>query len=286
MEIITEDANVKLASLVFAVNKSPESWDGWICLHITCSRLSSSEDAQKTMANTKKLLESCLKNVEGHSFFCDPSNILTICRNTSYVVLQEIGQHICDLSQTEDTSHVYFNMFDLTYQTQNFVDYYNKHTEPLQAFHLPEVQEKQAINHSEDMFSPPEEKLYKAPDNKEKTKVLLVEDDPVTRWIVRNALRDECDLTTAQDGNKALSLYTSYQPDIVFLDINLPDKSGMSVLTWIIEHDPGAYIVMFSSDDHLSTMVKTFEKGAKGFIAKPFRKEDLLHYLECCPTAH
>ncbi len=58
----------------------------------------------------------------------------------------------------------------------------------------------------------------------------LVEDDPVTRWMVRNSLRAECDFATAQNGNKALSLCTSYQPNPVFLDINLPDRDGHSVL--------------------------------------------------------
>lgn len=113
----------------------------------------------------------------------------------------------------------------------------------------------------------------------DQAKVLLVEDDPVTRWMVRNALKHECDLATVSEGHKAFEMYASYQPDIVFLDINLPDANGYDVLEWIIHNDPGAAVVMFSSNDNLDNIASSMDQGARGFIAKPFLKEQLLHYI-------
>ena len=113
--------------------------------------------------------------------------------------------------------------------------------------------------------------------------VLLVEDDPVTRWLVRNALKENCDLATAPTANKAFSMYSSYQPDIVFLDVNLPDKNGYEVLNWVMRNDPGANVVMFSSQDSMDNITQALECGARGFIGKPFVKEQLLGYV--CQSA-
>ena len=61
-------------------------------------------------------------------------------------------------------------------------------------------------------------------------KVLLVEDDPATRWLVRSALRDKCRLATANTANKAFSICQSYKPDIVFLDIQMNGETGFDLL--------------------------------------------------------
>ena len=97
--------------------------------------------------------------------------------------------------------------------------------------------------------------------------------------MVRKALKDECELVTAPEGNKVFSLYASYQPDIVFLDINLPDLNGYDVLDWIMNNDPGACVVMFSSNNDMDNIVSCMGYGAKGFVSKPFSKDKLLHYI-------
>lgn len=116
--------------------------------------------------------------------------------------------------------------------------------------------------------------------NGDQIKVLLVEDDPVTRWMVRTGLKEECVFATANHVQQAMDLYVSFQPDIVFLDIQLPDGDGYDVLDWIMWHDPGAYVVMFSSHNDLDNIMKSFENGANGFVAKPFIKDTLLHYIQ------
>jgi two-component system chemotaxis response regulator CheY len=114
------------------------------------------------------------------------------------------------------------------------------------------------------------------------TKVLLVEDDPVTRWLVRQALKNECHLATASTAYRALTLYMSWQPDLVFLDINLPDHNGLELLEWIIHRDPHASVVMFSSLNTADLIAKALKNGAQGFITKPFLKENLLDYVRDC----
>ena len=117
-------------------------------------------------------------------------------------------------------------------------------------------------------------------------KVLLVEDDPVTRWLVRLALKGECVLSTASDAGKAISTYMAQQPDMVLLDIGLPDRNGKDLLKRLMRIDPGAYVVMFSSQDTHENIIETVQKGAKGFISKPFSKQDILKHVNECPLAH
>jgi len=74
--------------------------------------------------------------------------------------------------------------------------------------------------------------------------------------------------------------YMTYQPDVVFLDINLPDKNGYEVLQWIMRNDPGANVVMFSSNDHMDNITDALDAGASGFIGKPFIKKQLLDYIQ------
>lgn len=115
--------------------------------------------------------------------------------------------------------------------------------------------------------------------------VLLIEDDPATRWLVRAALRDECTLSTVTSVDnymikyKALNKYMSLMPDIVFLDIELPPSSGKDILVNMLRADPKAYVVMFSSHDTEDNIRESLESGARGFIAKPFNKSIMLDYI-------
>ena len=110
-------------------------------------------------------------------------------------------------------------------------------------------------------------------------KFLLIEDDPITRWMVRRTIKSECELLTASTANKAFSVFGSFHPDIVFLDIDLPDQNGKQVLQWLMANDPGICVVMFSSNNNLENITETLAGGASGFIPKPFFKQDLLHYI-------
>lgn len=114
----------------------------------------------------------------------------------------------------------------------------------------------------------------------ENIRVLLVEDDPVTRWMVRSALKDECRLATAPTANQAFTVCQTYRPDVVFLDMNLPDKNGTEVLKWIMRNDPGVCVVVFSGCGDMHVISGALENGARGFIPKPFEKKNFLHYIK------
>lgn len=125
--------------------------------------------------------------------------------------------------------------------------------------------------------------LAKRRRERERIGVALVEDDAFTRNLVSGALKGEFEITSVGDGYNAVAKYPGRAPDILFLDIDLPDVSGLDVLKKILQMDPEAFVVMLSGHSQKENIMKAMELGAKGFVGKPFTKEKLLQYIQKCP---
>lgn len=117
---------------------------------------------------------------------------------------------------------------------------------------------------------------------KERTRpqIMVIEDDSFTRQLVINLLQKQYAIAGTGTSSEALKMYVRLAPDILFLDINLPDISGHQFLERIIELDPNAYIIMLSGNADRENIVHAISKGAKGFVGKPFTKDKLLQYIE------
>jgi two-component system chemotaxis response regulator CheY len=89
----------------------------------------------------------------------------------------------------------------------------------------------------------------------------------------------------AGDCATALHLYAMHAPDATFLDIELPDANGYTVLKQCVAADKAAFIVMLSANSVKEHILASLEEGAQGFVTKPFTKEKLIHYLNMCETA-
>ncbi len=269
MEILSINADQKLVSVASSIGRNPQSWDGWFCLQIKVGEVDDNL-YQECLLWTKSIVGSYLKEVEGCVYFCGNKNIHILGKTIASKILHQAGHQICELIYNENETSAYYTIYDLVENgflyAQNVLEQANNTSSLPASFH----EDLETMFLSE---PPPQGQSLGA------VKVLLVEDDPVTRWMVRNALKHECEFVTAPTMNKAFGMYSSYQPDVVFLDINLPDGNGYTVLEWIMRNDPGACVVMFSSNDNLDNISSALEDGASGFIAKPFLKENLLHYI-------
>jgi two-component system chemotaxis response regulator CheY len=115
-------------------------------------------------------------------------------------------------------------------------------------------------------------------------KIMLIEDDDFSRQIVKSAIKKHHHITALPEATHALDTYVSLAPDVLLLDINLPDVSGHELLERIIEMDPHAYVIMLSGNADMPNIKQAMGKGAKGFIGKPFSKEKLFQYINQCPT--
>jgi len=117
-----------------------------------------------------------------------------------------------------------------------------------------------------------------------KPEIVVIEDDAFTRRLVENTLQKQFNVTTLGTAELALFTYARLAPDLVLLDINLPDVTGHQLLERIIEMDPQSYVVMLSANADMDNIRQAMTHGAKGFIAKPFTRDKLFQYIDRCPT--
>jgi len=111
---------------------------------------------------------------------------------------------------------------------------------------------------------------------------LIIDDDSHTRGYIRTFLNSLENMTIqeASLGNEGISMFKKHSPDIVFLDINMPDKNGVTVLKEILAFNEKAHIIMVSGDSTFDNVKISIDSGAKGFIAKPFSAQKFLDAIE------
>lgn len=102
--------------------------------------------------------------------------------------------------------------------------------------------------------------------------------------MVATYLKKEHQVILARDAKTGIMHFIDSAPDVVFLDIHLPDMKGHEVLKRLRLLDPTAYVVMLSGDSVRENVAFAQEYGAAGFIRKPFPKERILQYVQQCPT--
>ena len=119
---------------------------------------------------------------------------------------------------------------------------------------------------------------------REEPTLMIIDDDPFSHRLMDSVLQKKFKLTMLENAEGALDAYAELAPNLLFLDINLPDVTGHELLEKIIELDPYSYIVMLSGSADRENILQAMSRGAKGFIAKPFSREKVFQYIERCPT--
>ena len=112
-------------------------------------------------------------------------------------------------------------------------------------------------------------------------RVLIVDDASFMRMSIKNMLAnyDFEIVGEAENGVMAIEKYKELQPDIVTMDITMPEMDGLEALREIKKIDPGASVVMVSALGQEASMKEAIIYGAKGFIVKPFKEEMLISAL-------
>ncbi len=106
-------------------------------------------------------------------------------------------------------------------------------------------------------------------------KILIVDDSIVARMSVKACIPKEQghELIEAGDGTKAIELFHARMPDVTFLDITMPDKSGLDVLEELRRSYPEAVIIILSADIQKQTQERAYQLGAFSIVKKPPLKE-------------
>ena len=108
-------------------------------------------------------------------------------------------------------------------------------------------------------------------------KVLIVDDEPSIVNLIRMNLKLEgYDTVCAYSGQEAVEAYAVQRPDIVLLDIMLPDMDGYDVLRAIQEIDRSAAVIFITANDKRTSKILGLELGADDYITKPFDNKELV----------
>ncbi len=115
-----------------------------------------------------------------------------------------------------------------------------------------------------------------------KSRILIVDDTLFMRSMLKDILKESKNFDVvgeAESGKQAIDKYLELQPDMVTMDIVMPDMNGIDAMKKIFEIDPEANIVMCSVLGQESLVMESVLSGARDFIIKPFTKEKVLKIL-------
>ena len=109
-------------------------------------------------------------------------------------------------------------------------------------------------------------------------RVLVVDDAAFMRKMVTDALSGGGHEIVGEAGNgaEAVQRYQELRPDVMTLDITMPEKDGLAALKEIIAVDPGAKVVMCSALGQESKVLESIKLGAKDFVVKPFQPDRVI----------
>jgi two-component system OmpR family response regulator len=101
-------------------------------------------------------------------------------------------------------------------------------------------------------------------------KILVVDDDPAVRNLIqRFLLKQNYQVESAEDGKTALSIFEKFNPDLVILDVNLPDVIGFN-LCQEMQSRSGVFVLLLTSRTDEADKIRGFSKGADDYLTKPF----------------
>ena len=114
-----------------------------------------------------------------------------------------------------------------------------------------------------------------------KPKILIVDDAAFMRMMLKDILtKGGFEIAgEAADGVEAVAKYNELKPDLVTLDITMPNKDGIQALKEIKAADPNATCVMCSAMGQQSMVIEAIQSGAKDFIVKPFQADRVLESI-------
>ena len=112
--------------------------------------------------------------------------------------------------------------------------------------------------------------------------VLIVDDAAFMRMMIKDILtKNGYNIAgEAENGLKAVEKYNETKPDLVLMDITMPEMDGIQALKKIKEMDPAAKVVMCSAMGQQAMVIEAIQSGAKDFIVKPFQAERVLEAVK------
>ena len=113
-------------------------------------------------------------------------------------------------------------------------------------------------------------------------RILIVDDAAFMRMMIKDILtKNGFEVVgEASDGAQAVDKYKELKPDLVTMDITMPEMDGIAALKVIQEFDPNAKVVMCSAMGQQAMVIDAIQAGAKDFIVKPFQADRVIEAIK------
>ncbi len=113
-------------------------------------------------------------------------------------------------------------------------------------------------------------------------KILVVDDAAFMRMMIKDILtKNGYEVAgEAENGAVAVSKYTELKPDLVLMDITMPEKDGIQALKDIKASDGGAKVIMCSAMGQQAMVIEAIQSGARDFIVKPFQADRVIEAVK------
>ena len=112
--------------------------------------------------------------------------------------------------------------------------------------------------------------------------ILICDDAAFMRMMIKDILTKNGYTVAgeAENGAKAVEKYTELKPDLVLMDITMPEMDGIQALKKIRELDPKASVIMCSAMGQQAMVIESIQSGAKDFIVKPFQADRVIEAVQ------
>jgi two-component system chemotaxis response regulator CheY len=113
-------------------------------------------------------------------------------------------------------------------------------------------------------------------------KMLIVDDSTVMQRKIQRSITLEqiTDFLTASNGLEAIEVFKQELPELVTMDLTMPEMDGVECVKHLVEIKPDVLILVISSLSDKATTIQAMKNGAKGFLTKPFDDEQINNALE------
>lgn len=113
-------------------------------------------------------------------------------------------------------------------------------------------------------------------------KILVVDDANLARAMLKKILEDNGykEVLEAANGIEAVDFYQEHRPDLVTMDITMPEMDGITAIKKIMEIDPNANIIVCSALGQKDVVMEAISAGAKHFLVKPFEPDKVLKVIK------
>ena len=114
------------------------------------------------------------------------------------------------------------------------------------------------------------------------TNILISDDSAFMRMMIKDILTKNGYnvVGEAENGARAVEKYNELKPDLVLMDITMPEMDGIQALKKIKENDPSALVIMCSAMGQQAMVIESIQAGAKDFIVKPFQADRVIEAVK------